>query len=240
MPSRPRRRRLRPQARCDLPPPEPRGAEERPALRGLGQSPAAHCHALIALLTRQVERGGAVVVRGVHHCALGNQEVDEGRLPCRTEGKKGGFLKPVSEAMTLFHPLICWRETSQEAFFCVGGTRANVKSHAVDSGHSGGQCSPSGGSSAPAPAPANPLPQPQKEGGKSLRCPQKSPWCTTSQDGILCDQEKKILTYRNVFICCLAEKKHPTDIVSPQYHIFYIHTHSSVLTFQTVMDRNNL
>lgn len=124
------------------PPPQPRGAEERPALRGLGQSPAAHCHALIALLTRQVERGGAVVVRGVHHCALGNQEVDEGRLPCRTEGKKGGFLKPVSEAMTLFHPLICWRETSQEAFFCVGGTRANVKSHAVDSGHSGGGAPP--------------------------------------------------------------------------------------------------
>jgi len=85
-------------------PTEPRGAEERPALQGLEQSPAAHRHALIALLTRKVERGGAVVVRGIYHRALGNQEVDEGRLPCRTEGKRVGFLKPVSEARALFHP----------------------------------------------------------------------------------------------------------------------------------------
>lgn len=85
-------------------PTEPCGAEARPALQGLEQSPAAHRHALIALLTRKVERGGAVVVRGIYHRALGNQEVDEGRLPCRTEGKRVGFLKPVSEARALFHP----------------------------------------------------------------------------------------------------------------------------------------
>ena len=222
------------------PPTEPRGAEERPALPGLGQSPAAHRHALIALLTRKVERGGAVVVRGVHHCALGNQEVDEGRLPCRTEGKKGGLLKPVSEAMTSFLLSSAGVRQARRHFSAWGGTRANVKSHAVDSGHSGGGAPPlEGVRLQPHPHPT-PLPQPQKEGEKSLRCPQKSPWCITSQDGILCDHEKQIPTYRNVFIRCLVGKKHPTDIVSPQDHIFYIHTHSSVLTFQTVMDRNNL
>ena len=78
-----------------------------------------------------------MVVRGVYHRALGNQEVDEGRLPCRTEGKRVGFLKPLSEATALFHPLICWHETCQEVSFCVGGTRANIKSHAAVSGHPG-------------------------------------------------------------------------------------------------------
>ena len=124
------------------PPTEPRGAEERPALPCLGQSLAAHRHALIALLTRKVERGGAVVVRGVHHCALGNQEVNEGRLPCRTEGKKGGFLKPVSEAMTSFLLSSAGVRQARRHFSAWGGTRANVKSHAVDSGHSGGGAPP--------------------------------------------------------------------------------------------------
>jgi hypothetical protein len=31
-----------------------------------------------------------VVVCGIHHSALGDQEIDEGRLPCRRERRHGG------------------------------------------------------------------------------------------------------------------------------------------------------
>lgn len=46
----------------------------------------AHRHALVALLAGQVEWSGPVVVCGIYHGALGNQEVDEGCLPCGAEG----------------------------------------------------------------------------------------------------------------------------------------------------------
>lgn len=151
-----------------------------------------------------------MVVRGVYHCALGNQEVDEGRLPCRTEGKRVGFLKPVSKATAFFHPLICWHGACQEVSFCVGGTRANIKSQAADSGHPGIML-PLWREFGPTPH-LTPLPQPQKVGEKSLRCPQQSPWCITSQGGILCNHEKKILTWRNVLTYRLVKKSTPQTV----------------------------
>ena len=73
----------------------------------------------------EMKRSGPVVVRGIHHSAFGNQEVDEGRLPCRTEGRRHGEGKrrgspnPKCEA-TLFYPL---SPSMPEVFFCLRGTR---------------------------------------------------------------------------------------------------------------------
>lgn len=53
---------------------------------GVALSSPAHRHALIALLTREMERRRPMVVCGVHHSTSGNQEVNEGCLSYRTEG----------------------------------------------------------------------------------------------------------------------------------------------------------
>lgn len=93
----------------------------------------AHRGALIALLAGEMQGGRAVIVRGVHHRASGNQEVNEGCLPCRTEGfchregKSRGSPNP-KPGVPLFCPLILWQGTRQEVFFPLRGGRANIKS----------------------------------------------------------------------------------------------------------------
>lgn len=84
-----------------------------------GATPA-HRHALIALLAREMKRGRPVVVRGVHHRAFGNQEVNEGCLPCGTEGlhhregRSRGSPNPLCEA-PVFYPLVLWQETYRKS-----------------------------------------------------------------------------------------------------------------------------
>lgn len=85
-----------------------------------------------------------MIVCGVHHCAFGNQEVNEGCLPYRTEGLHDGegerrhFPNPKCEATARFYPFIPRHDTCSEVFFCLRGTTANVKPDSVDSGHFGG------------------------------------------------------------------------------------------------------
>lgn len=161
-----------------------------------GATPA-HRHALIALLAGEMKRSGPVIVRGIHHSTFGNQEVDEGRLPCRTEGrhhgegKRRGSPNPKCEA-TLFYPL---SPSTPEVFFCLRN-QTDIKSDSAGSGHFGVAL---GGDSAPVHLWAREVSgkEPSMPTEDST-VPQVIAWNIT--------QPLKILTRRDVLICCQVKK----------------------------------
>ena len=178
--------------------------QEQPAPRCPGQSPArpsptAHRHALVALLTGQVKRAGAVVVRGVHHRALGHQKVDEGRLPYGTHATSRGGSPPRHVKPQRPFPLSAPSRDMPAGTFLLGGPRKD---------------------SAPVHTPPAHCQQ-QKAGEKSLRR-----FCGASiRRGEDCATVKKLLTQRNVTYGQATNRAGPNS-VTPTLSYLYTHTHT--------------